>query len=167
VDANIDQLLRQARRAHLVPEAEGPGILMTRASVEQALPHRGASLLIDAVTHHDAAQATLVGRYEIDGAALDGHFPGSPIWPGVMQVEAIGQAGALVAALAPGAETDDGPPMLTEIAGAHFLHPVRPGAPVEIVARVYEDGLFFLIVGQCLQAGRICSVAAVRGLRGA
>jgi 3-hydroxyacyl-[acyl-carrier-protein] dehydratase len=167
VDTDVDHLLRQARRARIVPEDAGSGTVVTRAAVEGALPHRGASLLIDEVTHHDAAQATIVARYAIDGAQLDGHFPGDPIWPGVMQVEAIGQAGALVAALEPGSETAGGPPILTEIAGAHFLHPVRPGPPVDIAARVYEDGLFFLIVGQCLQAGRICSVAAVRGMRGA
>jgi 3-hydroxyacyl-[acyl-carrier-protein] dehydratase len=52
---------------------------------------------------------------------------------------------------------------LTHILGARLGRPVRPPADVEIVARVMEDGLFRIVVGQCLVAGEICSVAALSG----
>jgi branched-subunit amino acid transport protein AzlD len=50
---------------------------------------------------------------------------------------------------------------LTRILGARLMRAVRPPAVVEIVARVMEDGLFRIVVGQCLVDGHVCSVAAL------
>ena len=47
------------------------------------------------------------------------------------------------------------------ILGARLMRAVRPPADVEIVAQVMEDGLFTIVVGQCLVDGHVCSVAAL------
>ena len=60
------------------------------------LPHRPPFRFVDAV---DALEpgASVVARYRITGdeVFLAGHFPGNPVFPGVIQLEALAQAGAI------------------------------------------------------------------------
>jgi 3-hydroxyacyl-[acyl-carrier-protein] dehydratase len=164
IPEEVRTVLRAAEKARLAPAAGGPPLL-DRAGIEALVPHRGDALLLDRVTAIDPLGATIVARYDLgrDAAALAGHFPGQPVWPGVLQVEAIGQAGLvfLLATAPPGAAASE--VRLTEILGARLMRAVRPPAEVEVVARVMEDGLFRIVVGQCLVGGQICSVAALSG----
>jgi 3-hydroxyacyl-[acyl-carrier-protein] dehydratase len=61
-----------------------------------ALPHRAPFRFVDAVDEM-AAGETIVARYQVTGeeAFLAGHFPGNPIFPGVLQLEALAQAGGI------------------------------------------------------------------------
>jgi 3-hydroxyacyl-[acyl-carrier-protein] dehydratase len=159
----VADALKAAEKDRLAPA--GDGAVLDRAGIEALVPHRGEALLLDRVTALDAVRGTVVARYDLGRAAavLAGHFPGHPVWPGTAQVEAIGQAGLVfVLATAPGREV--GAVSLTRILGARLIHAVRPPADVEIVARVMEDGLFRIVVGQCLVDGRVCSVAALSGV---
>lgn len=165
IPEEVAAVMRTAEKQRLAPPADGATVL-DRAGIEALVPHRGDALLLDRVSALDAARGTVVARYDLGraAAAMAGHFPGHPVWPGVAQVEAIGQAG-LVFALATVAPA----PGLSEVAvarilGARLIRPVRPPADVEIVARVMEDGLFRVVVGQCLVDGQICSVAALSGV---
>ena len=161
---DVAAVLRKAEKHRLAPPADGRAVL-DRAGIEALVPHRGEALLLDRVTAIDAARGIVVARYDLGraGGVLAGHFPDHPVWPGTAQVEAIGQAGlVLVRATAP-----PGPAVaevsLARILGARLVRAVRPPADVEIVARVMEDGLFTVVVGQCLVDGEICSVAALSG----
>lgn len=158
-------VLRAAEKERLAPLGDSAPVL-DRSGIEALVPHRGDALLLDRVTALDAVRGTVVARYDLGRAAavLAGHFPGHPVWPGVAQVEAIGQAGLVfvLATAPPGQEVTE--PSLTRILGARLMRSVRPPADVEIVARVMEDGLFRIVVGQCLVEGRVCSVAALSGV---
>jgi 3-hydroxyacyl-[acyl-carrier-protein] dehydratase len=61
-----------------------------------ALPHRPPFRFVDEVDDMSAG-ATIVARYHVTGdeAFLAGHFPGNPIFPGVLQLEALAQAGGI------------------------------------------------------------------------
>ena len=159
---DVTSLLREAYRRPLVPDV-GDGPLMSRADIERYLPHRGRSLLLDAVLHIDLEARVLVAEYDLAGAAacMEGHFPGHPLWPGLVQVEAIGQAGMLIARL----QQPEGPTaVVTDVLGARFLRPVRPPGRVHLAARVITEEPFDLLVGQCLFEGAISSAAVLRGL---
>ncbi len=142
--------------------------MLDRRAIEGLIPHRDPFLLVDRVDHVDREAATIVCTYDLDRATpvLEGHFPRRPMWPGVLQVEAIGQAGICLVNLLSGAGDRGEEPsfILTQILGAEFVRPVTPGGSVEIVARAVFDGLFTILVGQCLQHDVVCCGAAVRGI---
>ena len=60
------------------------------------LPHRPPFRFVDAVDELDPG-GTVVARYRVTGEEgfLSGHFPGNPVFPGVIQLEALAQAGAI------------------------------------------------------------------------
>ncbi|MEM7413440.1 MAG: hypothetical protein AAF430_24625 [Myxococcota bacterium] len=166
LEPELAELFKRATKEPLVPDAlrAGPPIL-DQAAVEARLPHRDPILLVDRVYGIDRETPAIAARYDIARASgvLAGHFPRYPVWPGVLQVEAVGQAGLVLYAELSEAETPE-KVALTHVRGARFLHEIVPGEDVEILARTLDDGLFVTILGQCLQAGRICSVAAVTAL---
>jgi 3-hydroxymyristoyl/3-hydroxydecanoyl-(acyl carrier protein) dehydratase len=166
---DVTELFRSAMHAPLVPAARRrTGEPVDASGVEALLPHRGSFRLIDRITHVDRNAATIACAYDLERAAVfvEGHFPGRPVLPGVLQVEAVGQAGLCLLRLLEDARADlaDGDFMLTHIIGARFVRPVTPFGELEIVARIVPDGLFHTVIGQCLQDGAISSLAAVRGI---
>ena len=160
-DLDVAGLLRGALRTPAPEPAGRP--LLDRAGIEALLPHRGPALLLDAVLHLEADPPTIVAEYDLASASavLAGHFPGRPVWPGLQQAEAIGQAGLLAARARAGLPAGGA---LTDVLAARFVRPIAPPGRVRIAARVLADGLFAVVVGQCTFAGRVCSAAVLRGL---
>ncbi len=67
-----------------------------REQIEEILPHREPFLLLDEVLELEPG-ARVVARKTVraDEWYLAGHFPGRPIMPGVLMIEALAQAGAV------------------------------------------------------------------------
>jgi 3-hydroxyacyl-[acyl-carrier-protein] dehydratase len=164
-------LVRSASRAPMLASQDrSQHTMLGRSDIEALLPQRQPFLFLDRVTFVDRSAPMIVCRYDLAGSEsiFGGHFPGRPVWPGVLQVEAIGQAGLCLARLIAGDGAGNEPPSfaLTHILAAEFSRPVTPGGEMEIICRLLPDGLFHILVGQCLQQNEICCAAAVRGLTG-
>jgi 3-hydroxyacyl-[acyl-carrier-protein] dehydratase len=99
------------------------------------LPHRPPFLFVDAV---DACEAgvTVRARYRVTGSEpfLAGHFPGNPIFPGVLQLEALAQAGAI--AVLADARFAGKLPLFGGVEEVRFRRLVRPGDVVDLAVDI-------------------------------
>jgi 3-hydroxyacyl-[acyl-carrier-protein] dehydratase len=82
----------------------GPSMIHSTREIEALIPHRWPILLVDRIVEYDADAKRIVG---IKGVAatewfFQGHFPGLPVMPGVLQVEALAQTMAVYVAKQPG-----------------------------------------------------------------
>ncbi len=102
------------------------------------LPHRPPFLFIDAVDAY-LAGVSITARYRVKGdeAFLEGHFPDNPVFPGVIQLEALAQAGAI--AFARRSAVHRQLPLFGGVEKVRFRRLVRPGD--ELLLEVELDQL--------------------------
>ena len=81
-----------------------PGTVHTTREIEALIPHRWPFLLIDRIVEYDADAKRIVGLKGVTATEwfFQGHFPGLPVMPGVLQVEALAQTMAVYVAKQPG-----------------------------------------------------------------
>lgn len=115
--------------------------LIDLAGIQRRLPHRYPFLLVDRVTDYTPGE-TLIAKKNVtvNEPWVTGHFPGKPIMPGVLLVEAMAQACGLLAFVTREAEPDaEMPPeaplfYLVGVDDARFKRPVVPGDTVSVIA---------------------------------
>jgi len=96
--------------------------------VMAALPHRYPMLLIDRVERLVPDQSIVaIKAVTINEGFFDGHFPGRPIMPGVLIVEAMAQAAGVLAVETLGLAGTGKLVYFMAIEGAKFRTPVEPG----------------------------------------
>lgn len=80
-----------------VTDRRGLKILIDRESIKGHIPHRDPFLFVDEVLELEpGARIVAVRRFRPEEEFFKGHFPGSPIVPGVIIVEAMAQAGGVL-----------------------------------------------------------------------
>jgi 3-hydroxyacyl-[acyl-carrier-protein] dehydratase len=98
----------------------------------QILPHRYPFLLIDKIIEIDGDNsATGIKNVTINEPHFSGHFPGKPIMPGVLIIEAMAQTAGALALYARGVESQ-ALVYFMSIDGAKFRKPVVPGDQLRI-----------------------------------
>ena len=107
---------------------------LTRKEIENLLPHREPMLLIDELVDiKKLHSATAIMNVKKDGFYVQGHFPGQPVMPGVLIVEAFGQAAAaLTAAGIDKKEYENKLVFLMSVEKAKFRNPVIPDCKLEL-----------------------------------
>ncbi|HZB70345.1 MAG TPA: 3-hydroxyacyl-ACP dehydratase FabZ [Sphingomicrobium sp.] len=101
---------------------------MDLAGVMAALPHRYPMLLVDRVESLELDKSIVaIKAVTINEGFFQGHFPGRPIMPGVLIVEALAQAAGVLAVQSLGLAGSGKLVYFMAIEGAKFRSPVEPG----------------------------------------
>ena len=111
---------------------------MTISEIMALLPHRYPFLLVDRVLEMERkTRIVAIKNVTINEPFFQGHFPGYPIMPGVLMVEAIAQTGgALLLTEIP--DRDEKLMVFTGIEEAKFRRPVTPGDQLRIEVTVLQ-----------------------------
>ena len=110
-------------------------LLVDRDGVKDLIPHREPILLLDGLTELTPGKRAVGVKYvDPDDYFLAGHFPGNPIMPGVLIVEALAQTGAC--ALLGSKDTAGKLVLFAGIDRVRFRRPVRPGDTLVLTVEI-------------------------------
>ena len=131
------------------------------AAIEKLLPHRAPFLLIDRLENIISGESA-VGIKAVSGNEpyFAGHFPGHPIMPGVLIVEAMAQAAGALAMLSQ-EDTEHGKLVfLASVDKTRFKRPVTPGILLELhVKKVASKGPLWKFAGTAMSNGIVMAQA--------
>jgi beta-hydroxyacyl-ACP dehydratase FabZ len=101
--------------------------LLDSRAIQEILPHRYPFLLVDKIIELEP-RTRIVGikQVTINESFFQGHFPDAPVMPGVLQIEALAQVGAILA-LREFEDRSSKIPFFSGIEQARFRRPVVPG----------------------------------------
>jgi 3-hydroxyacyl-[acyl-carrier-protein] dehydratase len=122
-------------------ETATSGVVLDVEAIQKILPHRPPFLLVDRVVLVEPGVRLVAWKsVTMNEPFFVGHFPGKPVMPGVLILEALAQACGLLAmqSLAPGEDVKDKITFLMSIDGAKFRRPVVPGDRLELHVEVVK-----------------------------
>jgi 3-hydroxyacyl-[acyl-carrier-protein] dehydratase len=101
--------------------------ILDATAIQEILPHRYPFLLVDRIIELEP-RIRIVGIKQVtmNEQFFVGHFPGAPVMPGVLQIEALAQVGAILA-LREFEDRENKIPFFSGIESARFRRPVVPG----------------------------------------
>ena len=161
----LEQTLRRARRERLwQPGPETQSLAIKGDDLYRLLRHRPPFLMVDTISAVDLPRRAIAGYRKIDpnDPVFAGHFPGNPIYPGVLLIETMGQLAHCFRGIDIQGSDD---PCFVTVCKSVFLRPVLPGDELEILGVCIgaHDGIYSRGVGQILRQGQICAAAIVEG----
>lgn len=115
---------------------------LTRTEIEQLIPHRAPILLLDEITAWESDTSIEATRHFTPQDPLfNGHFPGNPLLPGVLMVEAMAQAAATLISLTHNLTAQNALYIFAGIESARFAAMVKPGDTLILRAEKLRDRL--------------------------
>ncbi len=147
--------------AHSTEVAGRPTLLDVEA-ILRILPHRPPFLLVDRVVEHEQGKRLVAWKSVTMGEPFfGGHFPGHPVMPGVLILEALAQASALLVILdLPPEDVKRKVTYLMGIDAARFRRTVVPGDRLELEVEVVRNkGLVWKTKGTARVDGQVAAEA--------
>jgi 3-hydroxyacyl-[acyl-carrier-protein] dehydratase len=138
--------------------------------IQKILPHRYPFLLVDRVTDLVAKDSIVAYKnVSISEPVFQGHFPGHPIYPGVMILEGMAQAGGILAFKSMDDVTEEEIQnkvvYFMSIDKAKFRSPVKPGDKLEYKISVIKNkGAIWLLKGEAYVDGKLTSEAELKAM---
>ncbi len=143
--------------------------MMDVVEIQKILPHRYPLLLIDRVTEV-INHKKLVGfkNVSIGEQVFEGHFPGHPIYPGVMILEGMAQAGGILAFKSMDMTEEEAAEKVVyfmSIDKAKFRAPVRPGDKLEYEISVIKNkGAIWVLHGKAFVDAKLVAEAELKAM---
>jgi 3-hydroxyacyl-[acyl-carrier-protein] dehydratase len=130
------------------------GVVLSAAQIQKLIPHRWPILMVDRIVEYDPQRSYIRGEKAVTATEwyFQGHFPGLPVMPGVMQVEALAQTMAVYVAQQEGFGDRIG--LFAGIDECRFKRVVQPGDRLTLEVTMDKLGRRF---------GRGRAVASVDG----
>ena len=137
--------------------------------IQKILPHRYPFLLIDRVEELIPEQSIVAYKNVTIGEQIfQGHFPGHPIYPGVMILEGMAQAGGVLAFKSMNMTNEEAAQKVVyfmSIDGAKFRAPVRPGDKLEYHMKVVKHkGSIWVLAGKAYVGDVLMSEAELKAM---
>lgn len=138
--------------------------------VLRRLPHRYPFLLVDrAVDYVPNKSIRGIKNVTINEPFFPGHFPGAPVMPGVLQIEALAQTGALLMSKTLEVDVTKHVILFMSVENARFKRPVMPGDVMEMPVEIlFQRRNVFKFRGRVEVAGELaseCEFAATKSER--
>lgn len=137
--------------------------------IQEILPHRYPLLLVDRIT--DMEEKKSIKGYKnisISEPAFQGHFPGHPIYPGVLILEGMAQCGGVLALKSSGLtdeEMKDKVIYFMSIDNAKFRNPVRPGDRLDYeLTAVKMKSTLMVLEGKAYVDGKLTAEAEFKAM---
>jgi 3-hydroxyacyl-[acyl-carrier-protein] dehydratase len=138
--------------------------------IQKILPHRYPFLLVDRVTDLVSKESIIAYKnVSISEPVFEGHFPGHPIYPGVMILEGMAQAGGILAFKSMDGITEEEIQnkvvYFMSIDKAKFRAPVKPGDKLEYKISVIKNkGAIWILKGEAYVDGKLTSEAELKAM---
>ena len=119
---------------------------MSREEILKAIPHRDPFLLIDEIVEQDESRIVCTKIFSGKEEFFAGHYPGTPLVPGVLLCEAAMQAGAVLLSRFMTEEAKGKVPVATRLNDVKFKRMVKPGETLRLEVDLLErvSTAFFL-----------------------
>ena len=143
--------------------------MMDVIEIQEIIPHRFPFLLVDRVTEVNKSE-NLIGykNVSIGEQVFQGHFPGHPIYPGVMILEGLAQAGGILAFKSMDMTKEEAAQKVVyfmSIDNAKFRAPVRPGDRLEYrVSVIKNKGAIWMLDGKAYVDDKIVAQAELKAM---
>ena len=137
--------------------------------IQEIIPHRYPFLLVDRITDV-VKNETLTGykNVSISENVFQGHFPGHPIYPGVMILEGMAQAGGILAFQSMEMTKEEAAKKVVyfmSIDKAKFRAPVKPGDKLEYrISVIKQKGAIWMLKGEAFVDDKMVSEAELKAM---
>ena len=130
-------------------------------AIMKALPHRYPFLMIDRIINMQGDNSAIgIKNVTINEPHFQGHFPGDPVFPGVLMIEGMAQTAGVLCIAATGAQPKS--VFFLTIDKAKFRKPVRPGDTIEYhMDRITRRKSMWWYRGEAKVAGQVVAEAQV------
>lgn len=139
--------------------------LMDVTEIRRFLAHRYPFLLVDRVIQFESGKSlTAIKNVTINEPFFNGHFPGNPIMPGVLIIEAMAQATGLLGFRTMGEEPQtDTLYILTGVDKVKFKQQVVPGDQLELYAELLRHkGKLWIFKTEARVDGKVVAIAEIK-----
>ena len=144
-------------------------MIMDVVEIQEILPHRYPFLLVDRVTEIAPNEQLIAFKnVSISENVFQGHFPGHPIYPGVMILEGMAQAGGILAFKSMDMTKEEAAKKVVyfmSIDKAKFRAPVRPGDRLEYrISVIKQKGAIWMLKGEAFVDEKMVSEAELKAM---
>ena len=140
--------------------------LIDTRRIMEMIPHRYPILLVDRIVDIEPGESAIgLKNVTANEDIFNGHFPGAPVMPGVLIIEAMAQTSALLVVDTLGEDAEGKLVYFMAIDDAKFRKPVTPGDQMHIhVTKIQNRRTVWKFKGEARVNGQICAEATVTAM---